>query len=222
MSGDTTIRAVVFDLWKTLVPLPDEVKRRAFTETARALGQSPQQLAGPWSRTRVQRETGPLSRYLAALRVELNADWDEDQATEAMRVRRTTHGAGFATPALGAVQTLSRLHQGGLRIGLVSNCSSDVRSMLDSSALAPLLDTTVLSAEAGLMKPDPAIFRLAAERLGVDSSACLYVGDGNDNELDGAAQAGMAPILLDLAEGHPWAGARISTLADVLPLAGLS
>ncbi|MEV8099464.1 HAD family hydrolase [Kitasatospora sp. NPDC085879] len=219
-SGDTgPFRAVVFDLWKTLVPLPDEVKRRAFTDTARALGTPEAELAGPWAQTRTRRETGPLDGYLAELREQLGADWDDARLAEAMRVRRGIHGQGFAAPAPGAVETLTALREDGLYLGLVSNCSSDVRDMLDRSALGPLLDITVLSAEAGLMKPDPEVFRLAARRLGVDPAECLYVGDGHDRELDGATEAGMTAVLLDLGEGNPWPGRRITALPQVLRLA---
>ncbi|MFJ8162363.1 HAD family hydrolase [Streptomyces sp. NPDC096136] len=218
--GRGPVRAVVFDLWKTLVPLPDDVKRQAFTETAQALGRRPEELAGPWAQTRVRRETGPLGAYLDGLREDLDAPWDEAQQAEAMLVRRTVHGRGFARPADGAVETLTRLKASGVPIGLVSNCSSDVRDMLDASDLGPLIDVSVLSAEAGLMKPDPEIFLLAARRLGVDSGACLYVGDGHDDELDGASSAGMTAALLDLGEDHPWAGPRIGALPEVLGLAG--
>ncbi|MFJ3876701.1 HAD family hydrolase [Streptomyces sp. NPDC090077] len=214
------VRAVVFDLWKTLVPLPDEVKRQAFTETAEALGLRPEELAEPWARTRVRRETGPLDAYLDGLREELGGRWDAAQQAEAVRVRRTVHGRGFARPADGAVETLSALNALGVPVGLVSNCSSDVRDMLDGSELGPLIDVSVLSAEAGLMKPDPEVFLLAARRLGVDAGACLYVGDGHDDELDGASVAGMSAVLLDLGEDHPWAGPRIGALPEVLALAG--
>ncbi|MFD9478710.1 MULTISPECIES: HAD family hydrolase [Streptomyces] len=221
MSADqaTTVRAVVFDLWKTLVPLPDSVKQRAFIETCHALGVAPQELRGPWQAGRVTRETTPLTDYLAALRVSLGAGWSRAQAAEAMRVRRKNHGAGFADLSPGAVEVLSSLRQAGLRTGLVSNCSSDVRDMLDESALGDQFEVQVLSAEVGLMKPDPQIFRLAAQRLGVDCSQCLYVGDGNDNELAGAAESGMQAVLLDLGEGREWSGARITSLSDLLQLA---
>lgn len=214
--------AVVFDLWKTLVPLSEQAKRQAFEDTALVLGSTPDQLREPWQRTRRLRETGDLRSYLLALRQELGADWDDEQLEQAMKARTAVHGAEFSVPAAGAVDTLTRLRAAGLRIGLVSNCSSDVRDMLDTSALGSLLDTVVLSAEVGLMKPDAGIFQLAARRLAVEPHTCLYVGDGNDGELDGAARAGMKPILLDLDEGHAWTGTRIRSLTEVLPHAGIS
>ena len=68
--------------------------------------------------------------------------------------------------------------------------------MWDSTALAPLFDVAVLSFDVGMAKPDPRIYELATERLGVAANDCLYVGDGSDGELSGAAQAGMTAVLM--------------------------
>jgi HAD superfamily hydrolase (TIGR01509 family) len=56
--------------------------------------------------------------------------------------------------------------------------------------VAPLVDTIVTSAEAGAAKPDPAIFRLALERLRVQPERALHVGDEPLDE-EGARAAGM-------------------------------
>ena len=78
--------------------------------------------------------------------------------------------------------------------------------MWDSTALAPLFDVAVLSFDVGMAKPDPRIYELATERLGVAANDCLYVGDGSDGELSGAAQAGMTAVLMrapdDQADGN--------------------
>jgi putative hydrolase of the HAD superfamily len=103
----------------------------------------------------------------------------------------------------------------GVRTAAVSNGTSDVRAMLGGSALGPLLDEIVLSAEAGLMKPGIKIYRYAAARLGVSCGQCVYVGDGTDDELHGAEAAGMFPIIFDVGEGRAWHGPRITSLVDV-------
>ena len=45
------------------------------------------------------------------------------------------------------------------------------------------------------MKPSVAIYRTACHRLHTDSQECVYVGDGSDGELTGAAALGLLPIL---------------------------
>jgi putative hydrolase of the HAD superfamily len=63
------------------------------------------------------------------------------------------------------------------------------------SALASSFDAVLFSWELGLLKPDPRIFALAAEKLTVRPGECLYLGDGGHRELEGARAAGMVPVL---------------------------
>jgi putative hydrolase of the HAD superfamily len=55
-------------------------------------------------------------------------------------------------------------------------------------------DTVVISDRVGLRKPDPAIYRLTADRLGVQAWACVFVDDSAHN-LPPAAALGMATVL---------------------------
>ncbi|MET8099614.1 HAD-IA family hydrolase [Streptomyces sp. NPDC005236] len=206
-------RAVLFDLWKTLVPLPEELKARTFEATAEALGQHPADLADAWKRTREVRETRPFATYLDWLRDQVGGTWSAVQAREAAATRRRLHGEAFATPLLGAVEAVAAARRLGLRTALVSNCASDVREMVRESAFAGRFDELLLSAEAGVMKPDPELFRTAATRLGVPPSACLFVGDGTDGELAGAVAAGMTAVLVECGEPRSWTGPRIASLA---------
>jgi epoxide hydrolase-like predicted phosphatase len=59
--------------------------------------------------------------------------------------------------------------------------------------LAELFDTVVISAEVGLHKPQPEIYTLAAERLGVEPQACVFVDDLKEN-CEGAEAVGMTAI----------------------------
>ena len=81
----------------------------------------------------------------------------------------------------------------------------------------------------GLKKPDPRIYQIAMEQLGVESHNCIYIGDGGSQELTGAYQVGMHPVLLrdpdeDSAEilrvdaEEEWSGPVISSLQEVLAL----
>lgn len=68
------------------------------------------------------------------------------------------------------------------------------------------------------MKPDLRIFQLAASRLGVEPIECFYVGDGADDELDGARAVGMDAILLRPGDTSPppgWPGPEVSSLSEV-------
>ena len=63
----------------------------------------------------------------------------------------------------------------------------------DVVRLSDLFDDVVVSAEVGLAKPDPEVFRLAARRLGVPPEACVFVDDWEVN-VAAAREVGMAAV----------------------------
>jgi putative hydrolase of the HAD superfamily len=89
------------------------------------------------------------------------------------------------------VQAVRTIRAGGLLTGLVSNSWSTAH--YDRALLAELFDAVVISAEVGLHKPQPEIYRLAAARLEVEPERCLFVDDLREN-CDGAEAVGMRAI----------------------------
>ena len=67
------------------------------------------------------------------------------------------------------------------RTGLLSNAWSDLRDLLHRLGIADAFDAMVISAEEHLMKPDPAIYRLMLERLGVEPDEAVFVDDRLEN-----------------------------------------
>jgi epoxide hydrolase-like predicted phosphatase len=80
----------------------------------------------------------------------------------------------------------------GIRTGLLSNSWSTTH--YDRDLLGELFDAVVISGEVGLHKPQPEIYRLVAERLGVEPRDCVFVDDLRDN-CDGAEAVGMRAVL---------------------------
>jgi putative hydrolase of the HAD superfamily len=97
----------------------------------------------------------------------------------------------------GVREALARLKAAGIRMAVVSNSEGTVEAMLKSVGLAPYLETVVDSWVVGVAKPDPAIFRIALDRLGVPASAAVMLGDVPAIDVEGARAAGITPILLD-------------------------
>jgi HAD superfamily hydrolase (TIGR01509 family) len=93
-------------------------------------------------------------------------------------------------PIEGAIGTIRSLRARGLELGVVSNWDIGLTEQLERLGLASLFTAIATTAEAGAPKPDPAVFRLALERLGVDPPRALHVGDEPGDE-EGAAAAGM-------------------------------
>lgn len=79
----------------------------------------------------------------------------------------------------------------GLKLGLISNCYLEEAAEIRAFSGMSCFDDLQLSCEAGLMKPDPAIYRRATAALRVKSEDCLYIGDGGSRELETARSLGM-------------------------------
>jgi FMN phosphatase YigB (HAD superfamily) len=90
----------------------------------------------------------------------------------------------------GAAAALADLRRRGLKLAVVANWDCALPGHLARLGLDRHFAAVVTSAEAGAPKPDPAPFLLALERLGVEPSRAVHVGDEETDEL-GAAAAGM-------------------------------
>jgi putative hydrolase of the HAD superfamily len=95
------------------------------------------------------------------------------------------------------VTAVERAREQGVRTGLISN--SWGTSRYDRELLAKLFDGIVISGEEGMRKPTPAIYELAAERIGLPPPQCVFVDDLAFN-LAPAAELGMATVLHTSAE----------------------
>jgi putative hydrolase of the HAD superfamily len=148
------------------------------------------------------------------------------------RIRRAL--CGVEEQKLGLLKKLREL---GFRICLVSNADDMDRHYWQSSPLRSCFDQTIFSCEAGILKPDPRIYRLAMERLGLQpapgaklSTQCFYVGDGGHSELRGACEAGMTTVLTTEYIAQIWpekipelrknADYEIARLEDILTIIG--
>ncbi len=85
------------------------------------------------------------------------------------------------------------LRSRGLKLALLSNAGLSLRAVLQTWELVPLFDCVVISAEVGMRKPDPAIFRHAADCLEVPAASCLFVDDREGN-VNAALELGMQAI----------------------------
>ncbi|MGY4867229.1 HAD family hydrolase [Mycolicibacterium elephantis] len=100
------------------------------------------------------------------------------------------------TPYPDTGDVLEGLHRRGIKTAVVSNIAFDVRPAFASIGATEFVDEFVLSYEVGAVKPDPAIFETALQRLGVDAAHAVMVGDSD--EADGGARAvGCGFMLVD-------------------------
>lgn len=101
---------------------------------------------------------------------------------------------------------LKELAAGGVRVGLISNSHRCLASFQSHFELQGLIAAAVSSAEHGLMKPHPSIFRAALQLADVAASEAVMVGDSVRQDVEGALKAGMRAVLLHRAgTPHPLA-----------------
>ena len=104
-------------------------------------------------------------------------------------VERLFAGVKPDEPMIDAVR---RVHDSGIPTGLISNSWGGVTYDLD--LIGQLFDEVVISGQVGLHKPEPEIFRMGAERIGVPPEQCVFVDDLKEN-CEGAEAVGMTAIL---------------------------
>jgi FMN phosphatase YigB (HAD superfamily) len=105
-----------------------------------------------------------------------------------------------------------------IRTAVVSDWDCTLARHLADMGIAQLLDAVVVSAEVGAAKPDRRIFAAALEAVGVGPAAALHVGDDPRRDLEGAASAGVAGVLLDRDGRHEDITPRVATLTEVREL----
>ena len=93
---------------------------------------------------------------------------------------------------------LARLERLGLHRVVISNSNGTARAKLERLGLASAFDFVIDSHDVGVEKPDPAIFRIALGRLGVEPRAVLHVGDFFHIDVAGARAAGLHAWLIDV------------------------
>jgi HAD superfamily hydrolase (TIGR01509 family) len=132
---------------------------------------------------------------IQALAQQLNVEMDLEQ------VGRTAMACveawqNYVTLDPDAMPVLRALRQ-QMVLSLVSNYDYPpyVHCQLAQLGLARMFDAVVISGEAGVKKPDPAIFRIALDKTGMRASDVAFVGD-SENDMQGATAAGMCPILI--------------------------
>ena len=80
------------------------------------------------------------------------------------------------------------------KTGVISNAWPDLRDYLIARKADDAFDTLVISAEVGVMKPDPRIYQIALDELGVAANQAVFLDDTPAN-IEAAASLGMRGIL---------------------------
>ncbi len=223
-------KTIIFDLFGTLVEHFDSAIGKMHAEMAAALGLPDEHFLRAWNETLEARIVGVfqtveanIEHVLQAMNIEPRAE----QIERAVEIRMNYIRLALQ-PRPQAIETLTQVKSEGYQTGLLSNCSIEIPLLWQETAFAAVIDTPVFSSRVRLKKPDARIYHLTCERLGVVPGACLYIADGEDHELAGAARVGLHPVLIRNSyqqidgrlhqEAREWEGTTITTLPEVLDL----
>jgi putative hydrolase of the HAD superfamily len=201
------IDAVILDLFGTLVPnFSLDRFWGCVDRVADVLGAPRAGFRAEWRATFRQRMDGTLrdgeEMFVPLLR-KLGVAVDGPSLAEANRLRRAFMAAELV-PKDGARECLVELRRCGYRLALATDCSSDTPALLDRTPLGEFFEVRAVSADLGVTKPHPAIYEHVLAGLGVAGEACVYVGDGNSEELPGAKRHGMTTVWVDNGEAQEW------------------
>ena len=222
-------KAVIFDLFGTLTDnFTRSLVNCMILETADILGAPYEPFRKIWYDTLMDRAVGTYPTgedNMAHVCEQLGVKAERKQLEEAMAVRMDYFRRALK-PRPDAISTVTRLQEAGLKTGLVSDCSWEAPALWPDSELHGLFETAIFSCDVGVKKPDPRIYRMACEGMGVEPGDCIYVGDGSSRELTGAEGVGMTPILIRVPyldpeedywiEKDDWEGTTITSLSEVL------
>lgn len=249
MMSPTTIKAVLFDLGETLIRYGRINKVRAFAKGARG--------SHHFLKTH-NRSVQPYPLFFLenALRLRWETlrshwtgkDFDVLDLFERVGARKGIHLnpsqweelawqwyeplSRDAVIERGTARTLEALLDMGLKLGLLSNTfvpASCLDRHLAQVGLLEFLPVRLYSYQYPYRKPDPRIFKVAADRLGERIEHVLYVGDRIDGDILPALSLGMAaalvPAYTNAGRAVPqgaWALKRLSDLPNLIPDPGTS
>jgi len=214
MSNDLRPRAVLFDLYRTLLDIwTDEHRPEVWAKLAHFLRyQGLPADAGTLHNTffgmlqSSQKESSdehPEVDVLGIFRTMLlqlgynGSDHFFVEVTQLFRKLSIVHFDLFPD----TLPTLQALH-GSFKLGLVSDAQRVfLEPEIEMTGLTPLLDIIIISSDYGFHKPDPRLFAMALEGLGVSAEQAVYIGDSIPRDICGAQKANLPAILLN-RDGH--------------------
>jgi putative hydrolase of the HAD superfamily len=215
-------KAVIFDLFETLVDFSLDRYNEVIAAMARRIGADPRRFVPAWNANWAKRETGiyeKVEAYITALAGPVSSE--EDLAAAA-----AMHWAcerQLLIPHAETLAMLKNLKEAGYKTGVITNCPMETPILWPESPLAKWIDVPVFSFIEKIRKPDHAIFLSCLDRLGLAPGECIYVGDGANQELHASSALGMHTVRVGnhLSSGaNPpdgWEGPVIPHLAELIP-----
>ncbi len=140
----------------------------------------------------------------------------QDVFSAADNIRARFQRAEFETLFDDVLPTLDALSAHGACLGILSNYSNNLENVLHQVGIHRYFRFFIVSAVAGVEKPDPRIFDLAIHTANRPREEIVYIGDSIFHDIEGARRAGINAILVDRLNRHPdFDGCRICNLKEL-------
>jgi len=190
------VKIVIFDLFETLVSEFD-AGHPSTTEVAQTLELPVADFQREYQNLRTARYTGQFHDYATVLRYivkKFGGKSSESTIKTLAECRQSAFTAYLRCIDPEILDMLNEITISGIRIGLISNTDGSEVLGWANSPLSGFFEVTVFSHAVGMVKLDPHIYQHTCKNLGVVPSDRIFIGDGNRDELRGAAQVGMLPF----------------------------
>jgi len=205
-------RAVLFDVFGTLVHFGR--KRRPFLTLMQDLPPDRERALG--IRRRLMTSTVPTIRDAATSLAESLRQPLREEVIRAAEVELEEHLASCRL-AEGAQTLLRELREDGYGVALVSNLASVYVPVLQQLGLREMVDHATYSCEVGRIKPDPGIYDLTLETLGVEPANATMVGNSLRADVVGAKRSGLQAVwITENRDPEHACVARLEDLRSVL------
>lgn len=215
---------VIFDLFGTLVAAPSTVERSAAARAiADSAGTTQASVESYLQNSWLARHDGTLPS-VRALAAHLQESVGQQGATAPVVDMFEQLAARRIEPDRSVTDTLSRLREAGLKIGLISDASAEIAEAWPKSSLAPLVDHAVFSCIAKAIKPAASLYVEVLHELSAVPNETIYVGDGGGDEPRGAQACGIRAIrvrrrggedALAYGTGGDWHGPWIDSVESI-------
>jgi HAD superfamily hydrolase (TIGR01509 family) len=209
---------VTFDIGQTLVDLDLDFLVRRLAGRGISVGNEALAASAPaaWRTYDARTEEGashPWKAFMQALLVGAGVRTPEPEV-DWLYTQQATHNL-WRKPIRPMVELVEELRKEGVTIAALSNSEGHLADLLTEIGMAPLFDAIIDSERVGVAKPDPKIFAVTLEQLGIEKpERIVHVGDSWAADVEGALAAGWNAIWYCSRSGKPRHDPRVPVVHD--------
>jgi putative hydrolase of the HAD superfamily len=193
------VKAVLFDLYNTLLYIDPNVYREAKRQMAEKVHVPKDLFLELWrqySRSNNRGDILTVEERVALVLRDLGLTPGRNLINEIAAIEYDLQENGGQINK-DAIKVISQLKGLNLKCGLISNTGFSTYHVPELLGISSYFDTIIFSFLLRSLKPGSAIYQRACQNLSVMPNECVYVGDGDDLEIEGAHNYGMVSVLLN-------------------------